>query len=78
MERRFKTTIYLDPVEYRRLKEIAETEGSSAAEQIREAITEYVARRTTTSLPSSLAAGSSGRGDLSEKGEKLLKGFGRR
>lgn len=74
----FKTTIYLDSLQYRRLKEIAGEKGSTAAGQIREAIGEYIAKEGRRPLPNSLAAGASGRGDLSERAEKLLRGLGRR
>jgi len=78
MSRRQKTTIYLDDAQYRRLKSIAEQRGGTAAEEIRAAVDDYLARRGVRRLPKSLAAASSGRGDLSEKAEKLLRGFGRR
>jgi hypothetical protein len=78
MSRRFKTTIYLDSLQYRRLKEIGEQQGATAAEQIREAIDQYLTRHSDRREPRSLASGSSGRGDLSENAEELLRGFGRR
>jgi predicted transcriptional regulator len=78
MSKRTKTTIYLDSLQYRRLKDIAEEEGATAAEQIREAIDDYLTRRGGRRMPRSLASASSGRHDLSEKAEKLLRGLGRR
>ncbi len=78
MSKRYKTTIYLDPLQYRRLKDIAEGEGATAAQQIREAIDDYLARRGGRRMSKSLAAASSGRRDLSVKAEKLLRGLGRR
>jgi len=72
-----KTTIYLDPSDYRRLKALAKTQGRSAAELVREAVAEYAARHAPQVLPSSIGAGMSGRGDLSERAESLLDGIGR-
>lgn len=71
-----KTTIYLDSAEHRRLKALAAAEGRPAAELIREAVAEYVARRSPERRPASIGAGRSGRGDLSERAEDLLRGFG--
>jgi len=72
-----KTTIYLDPGDYRRLKALAKTQGRSAAELVREAVAEYAARHAPPVLPSSIGAGASGRSDLSERAESLLDGMGR-
>ncbi len=76
MAKKVRTTIYLDPPEYRRLKEIAARKGTTAAQEIREAIVEYVATEQPLPLPRSLGAGASGRDDLSERSEDLLRGFG--
>lgn len=70
MSRRFKTTVYLDSLQYRRLKEIGEEQGATAAEQIREAIDEYLKGHGDRPEPRSLASGSSGRHDLSENAEE--------
>ncbi|HVT43258.1 MAG TPA: CopG family transcriptional regulator [Thermoanaerobaculia bacterium] len=78
MIKKFRTTIYLYAAEYRKLKEMADREGSTAAEQIREAIAAYVAHAPARPLPRSLAAGSSENGEISENAEDLLRGFGRR
>lgn len=78
MSRRQKTTIYLDDGQYRRLKSIAEQKGETTAAQIRAAVDDYLARRGGRRLPKSLGSAASGRGDLSEKAEKLLRGLGRR
>jgi predicted transcriptional regulator len=72
-----KTTVYLDAADYRRLKALARAEGRSAAELVREAVAEYARRRAGTLRPRSLGAGRSGRGDLGERAEELLDGFGR-
>lgn len=71
-----KTTVYLDASDYRRLKALASAEGESAAELIRAAVSEYVARRAPRERPRSLGAGRSGDGCLSERAEELLEKFG--
>lgn len=71
-----RTTVYLNTADYRRLKVLAEAEGRSAADLVREAVAEYAARRTAPERPRSLASFRSGRGDLSERTDELLEGFG--
>lgn len=71
-----KTTVYLDAADYRRLKTLAEAEGRSAAELIRAAVAEYARARSGRPLPTSLGAGRSGDGGLSERSEELLDGMG--
>jgi hypothetical protein len=44
---------------------------------VREAVAEYTVRHALTRRPRSLGAGRSGRRDLSERAESLLKGMGR-
>ena len=73
-----KTTLYLPEADYTRIKAMAAREGRSAAELVREAVAEYTSSRGPRRLPRSLGAGRSGRGDVSEKAERLLKGMGRR
>jgi predicted transcriptional regulator len=63
--------------DYRRLETLARAEGRSPAELMHEAFTEYAKRRATALQPTSLGAGHSGRGDLSERAEELLGGMGR-
>lgn len=72
-----KTTIYLNSADHRRLKAMAEAANRPTAELIREAIAEYVRRHGGPARPSSLGAGRSGRGDLAERAEELLKDLGR-
>jgi predicted transcriptional regulator len=72
-----KTTVYLDTSDYRRLKALAREEGRSAADLVREAVSEYARRQPERSRPRSLGVGHSGRGDLSERAEELLAGMGR-
>lgn len=76
MTRATKTTVYLDAADYQVLKGIARREGRKPAELIREAIGEY-AHRHARKLPRSLGAGRSGKGNLSERAEALLRGMGR-
>ncbi len=72
-----KTTVYLTDTDYRRLKQLARRRGVPAAKLVREAVAEYVRRRTRRRLPRSLGAFRSGRGDLSERAEELLEGMGK-
>ncbi len=73
-----KTTVYLTAAEYRQLKLLARKQQRSAAELVREAVVEYARRNADARRPRSLGAGRSGRGDLSERAERLLRGLGRR
>lgn len=72
-----KTTVYLDAKDYERLKEIARADGRAPAEVVREAVAEYTQRRRPQRTPKSVGAGHSRRGDVSERAEGLLVGFGR-
>ena len=71
-----KTTLYLEPTAYRKLKRIAAGAKRSPASLVREAVAEYVARHSASGLPRSVGAFRSGRRDLSERAEDLLAGFG--
>jgi predicted transcriptional regulator len=71
-----KTTVYLDAEDYRRLKRLAEAEGRPAAELVREAVAVYARGRSAPPRPSSLGLGRSGAGDVGERAEELLDGFG--
>jgi hypothetical protein len=71
-----KTTVYLTATDHRRLKALAAASGRPTAELIREAVGEYVRKHGGGAAPSSIGAGRSGRGDLSERTEELLSGFG--
>lgn len=73
-----KTTVYLGAGDYRRLQALAREEGRAAAELVREAVSEYVKRRGGAGRPRSLGAFRSGRNDLAEKAEALLRGLGRK
>jgi hypothetical protein len=72
-----KTTLYLDPDDYLRLKAIARRQGRKTAAVVREAVAEYARRHATRVKPRSLGSGRSGRRDLSERAETLLAGMGR-
>ena len=73
-----KTTVYLDAADYRRLKALATARGKSAAQMVREAVAEYATRHAVQSVrPVSIGAGRSGRGNVSERAEDLLRGMGR-
>jgi len=71
-----KTTVYLDAGDYRRLKSIARAEGRAPAELVREAVSEYARRRGKRRLPRTIGIGRSARGDVSERVDELLEGFG--
>jgi len=72
-----KTTVYLDPVDYRRLQALARQRRTTAASLVREAVAAYAAREAPARRPRSLGIGRSGRGDLSERADELLDGIGR-
>ena len=78
--RRKKTTVYLDEVLLRSLKQLARSRGVSEAMIVREAVTAYTAaarKAATRRVPRSLGV-ASGPGDLSQRAEDLLAaGFGR-
>jgi len=71
-----KTTLYLDAGDYRKLKRIAASRKRAPAALVREAVAEYVARHSQVTAPRSIGAFASGRTDLSERAEDLLKGMG--
>jgi len=73
-----KTTVYLEVDDYERLKQLARSQGRTAALLVREAIAEYVARARGLAGPASIGVGRSGRGDVSERAESLLAGMGRK
>jgi predicted transcriptional regulator len=72
-----KTTVYLDAADYRALKRIAARRKRQPAELVREAVAEYAARHEPRRPARSVGAFASGRRDLSERAEDLLKGMGR-
>lgn len=72
-----KTTVYLEPESYRKLKRIAQRRGCAPAMLVREAVAEYAARHSDQPRPASVGAFRSGRKTLSERAEDLLGGFGK-
>lgn len=72
-----KTTVYLDPADYGRLKAIARVQRRTPAELVREAVAEYASRHARRPRARSVGVGRSGRGDVSERAEELLAGMGR-
>lgn len=71
-----KTTVYLDTADYRRLKQLAQAQGRTAAELVREAVSEYARRHGGPARPRTIGAVRSGGANLSERAEELLRGFG--
>jgi metal-responsive CopG/Arc/MetJ family transcriptional regulator len=74
-----RTTVFADEDLLRKLREIAKRENSSVSEVTRKALVEYVSRRRPKrSRLSLVGVGRSGRKDVAERSEDLLrKGFGR-
>jgi predicted transcriptional regulator len=73
-----KTTVYLDPADYERLKAIGRRQHRAPAALLREAVKDYARRHAGPARPRSLGAGRSGKHTLSERAEALLEGMGRR
>jgi predicted transcriptional regulator len=70
-----KTTMYLDDELYARLQRAAQAKGQTQASLMREAVAVYLAGGKKLQ-PRSIGLGRSGAGDLSERAEELLDGFG--
>jgi predicted transcriptional regulator len=70
-----KTTMYLENDLYERLQQAAEASGRTQASLVREAVAAYLAGGKSRQ-PRSIGLGKSGAGDLSERAEDLLDGFG--
>jgi len=75
---RLKTTVYLVESDYRRLQALARQRDVTAADLVREAVSQYARSEAPQRKPRSLGAGRSGRHDLSERAEELLAGLGRK
>ena len=71
-----KTTVYLDAVEYRRLKDLARRRGVRPALVIREAIAEYTRARNEGRRPRTLASVDFDVEDLSDRVDDYLGGLG--
>lgn len=76
MSEPIKTTVYLDPEAYLRLKTLARARGCSTASLVREAVISYAASQPLPVRPASIGGARSGRRDLSERAEALLRGMG--
>jgi hypothetical protein len=76
MSEQTKTTVYLTGADYRRLKQLAKHRGVPAAKLVREAVAEYVSRRSRRLRPRSIGAFKSGLGDVAERAEEYLEGMG--
>jgi predicted transcriptional regulator len=72
-----RTTVYLDDHTIERLQRLSEASGKTQAALIREAVAVYSTSRSNRRLPRSLGLGASGAGDLAERAEELLEGFGK-
>jgi hypothetical protein len=70
-----KTTVYLDGMDQRRLRALAEAQGRPTAALIREAIAEYV-HRHAPARPASIGAAHGGPRDLTSRDEDYLEGLG--
>jgi predicted transcriptional regulator len=68
-----RTTILLDTELMFRLKQLAGAEGKTVTAIIREAIVAYLDRQKTPRKLSIIGIGRSGKGNLSEDVEKILK-----
>ena len=67
-----KTTLYLDEATDRALKQLARDQERSQAEVIREALDAFAAREGA-SPPKGVSAYHSGRSDVAERAEELLR-----
>jgi predicted transcriptional regulator len=72
-----KTTVCLDERDYRRLKAIGREMRRSPAALVREAVSEFARKHGRRRKALSLGVGHSGRGDVAERAEKLLKRMGK-
>jgi metal-responsive CopG/Arc/MetJ family transcriptional regulator len=74
-----RTTVFADDDVMKKLKEIAKRENSTVSEVTRKALNEFISRRARRrSRLSLIGIGRSGRKDVAERSEDLLrKGFGR-
>jgi len=68
-----KTTIYLDPEVALTLRQLAAVQGRSQAEIIRDAIQAYTSKTAARPRPKGIGAYQSGRTDVSERAEELMR-----
>jgi hypothetical protein len=67
-----KTTVYFDEETALSLRQLAHAQGRSQAELVRDAVMQYV-RQASRPAPKGIGAYRSGRSDISERAEELLK-----
>lgn len=72
-----KTTIYLPPELKRNIERVAESEGRSEAQVIRDAVEAAVNERRAPEPRIPLVSYGLGAPDIAERAEELLDGFGR-
>jgi len=72
-----KTTLYLEETTAHALEELASEEGRSEGEVIREALLVYKSRQTRPT-PKGVGEYRSGRSDISERADELLRQAARR
>jgi hypothetical protein len=72
-----KTTVYLDSDTVLALRQMAETQGRSQAELIREAVATYTRKAKRPRIPG-IGEFDSGHTDTSERAEQLLSGAAKR
>lgn len=71
---RVKTTVYLDPDVYRRLKQIGRARSTAPAALLREAVAAYTNKHAARLKPRSIGAGASGTNDLASRVDEVLAG----
>jgi predicted transcriptional regulator len=69
-----RTTLYLDEDLRRRVRALAQATNRTQARVIREALLAYTS--AGRAAPRSLGMGASGAGDVADRAEELLTGFG--
>ena len=69
-----RTTIFMPETLERDLQLYARREGKPAASVVREAVTRFIARRSTSVLPMFAGAFDSGRSDTAERHDEILFG----
>ena len=67
-----KTTVYFDEETALSFRQLAQAQGRSQAELVRDAVMQYV-RQATRPAPKGIGAHRSGRSDISGRAEELLK-----
>jgi len=68
-----KTTVYMEPEVALTLRQIAAVQGRSQAEIIRDAIAAYTSKSAVRPRPKGVGAYESGRSDISERAEELMR-----